>query len=796
MLRRLLGVGLVAACQATSASLAALAADTDELGVAEVTPRRQALLHVHRGSQEHKAPDMSRMVAMMEKLAKALEQEQDESKGLKISRAKECRLGIATPEKAIKKGKELVQETKENLETYKGDMKSLEATIAGIQKQITSAMGEVDSLNGQLKKLRQRQKKAASSASASLQQLDRVIQKEYRLEKELEEHPNTTPKPSGINAEVNKLEELSSQLDHSSQSDDVPEAPTDDDGDAASFVQTEMLSEIEEGIAGIAANVGAAHQLAVLKADKAALVKAREKAKKGFNEEEQKLIDLLRIKKEEVEKLEASLREQQPILADKLKQASETDRAKAMAERVLVRDEEALQMMQDKCKLMATAADEENKLRFQLINLIKMPAKLLEGMNSMLFLTKDLQELGGKSILEVPEEATSFLQEASSSSSSSTELAAEMRAALRSSDDQEAKDAGVVPDQAPVEQQQQSEASQAMQMAMQMQQQVAMVQEENGDAQTGPFDKVAGMIKSLMTSLRDQANEEMDLHQWCMDAEVKNKKDWQKIRAAMDETATEIHWAKSAIAQLDDQLAFFSSELKRLTDHKAATEKQKKDEGDRMSRYLSDHQKPIQALEKVVIVLRQQCSLSAKDLQLVQTNSSRVRITGQHRDKPQVDPAMLLQDAVSGQGQSRRGQCLEAAKLVVQALAKFDELDKAIKKYKSDFDKMASSEVSKTAEAINTRSKGLRSAKSDRAARTSDMATSENDKKQSEKDLKLVETAKQQQEQKCQKKDTREDRMARRAEEIGALKSALKVMEGEEIPVSSLAQTDTHTVHT
>lgn len=38
--------------------------------------------------------------------------------------------------------------------------------------------------------------------------------------------------------------------------------------------------------------------------------------------------------------------------------------------------------------------------------------------------------------------------------------------------------------------------------------------------------------------------------------------------------------------------------------------------------------------------------------------------------------------------------------------------------------------------------------------------------------------------------------MARRAEEIGALKSALKVMEGEEIPVSSLAQTDSHTVHT
>lgn len=792
MMRRLLGVSLVAACQATSASLAALAADTDEMGVAEAAPRRQSsLLHVHRGSSEKK-PDMSRMVSMMEKLAKGLEQEQDESKGLKISRAKECRLGIALPEKAIKKGKELVQETKENLETYKGDMKSLEATIAGIQKQITSALGEVDGLNGRLKMLRKKQKKAASSASASLQQLDRVIQKEYRLEKEVEEHPNTTPKPSGINAEVSKLEELNSQLDHSSTSEDVSEAPTDDD-EAPAFVQTEMDSEIEEGIAAVAANVGAAHQLAVLKADKSALVKAREKAKKGFNDEENKLIDLLRIKKEEVEKLEASLREQQPILADKLKQASETDRSKAMAERVLVRDQEALQMMQDKCNLMAVASEQENKLRFQLINLIKMPAKLLEGMNSMLFLTKDLQDLGGKQVLEVPEEATSFLQTEAQSSSSSTQLADEMRAALRSSDDQEAKDAGAVSDEAPVEQQQQSASSQAMQMAMQMQQQVTMVQEENGDTATGPFDKVSGMIKSLMTSLRDQANEEMDLHQWCTEAEVKNTKDRIQIRAAMDETATEIHWAKSAIAALDDQLAFFSSELKRLTEHKAGVEKQKTDEKSRMDRYLADHRKPIQALEKVVMVLRQQCSINAKDLMLMQTNSSHVTAKA---DKSQVDPASLLQDAVSGQGQSRRGQCLEAAKMIVQGLAKFDELDKAIKKYRNDFDKVASSEVSKTTDAINMRSKGLRSAKSDRAERTSDMATSENDKKQSEKDLKLVETAKQQQEQKCQKKDTREDRMARRAEEIGALKSALKVMEGEEIPVSSLAQTDSHTVHT
>jgi len=332
-----------------------------------------------------------------------------------------------------------------------------------------------------------------------------------------------------------------------------------------------------------------------------------------------------------------------------------------------------------------------------------------------------------------------------------------------------------------------------MQMAMQMQQQVTMVQEENGDTATGPFDKVSGMIKSLMTSLRDQANEEMDLHQWCTEANAKNTKDRIQIRAAMDETATEIHWAKSAIAALDDQLAFFSSELKRLTEHKAGVEKQKTDEKSRMDRYLADHRKPIQALEKVVMVLRQQCSINAKDLMLMQTNSSHVTAKA---DKSQVDPASLLQDAVSGQGQSRRGQCLEAAKMIVQGLAKFDELDKAIKKYRSDFDKMASSEVSKTGDAINMRSKGLRSSKSDRAARTSDMATSENDKKQSEKDLKLVETAKQQQEQKCQKKDTREDRMSRRAEEIGALKSALKVMEGEEIPVSSLAQTDSHTVHT
>jgi len=795
MLRRLLGVALVAACQVTldaakaKKSFAGLnLGDADApAAAADGAPRRQAsLLHVRRGGQAGK-PDVSRMVATMEKLAKALEKEQDESKGLAKTRAKECRSTIAEPEKAIKKGRELIQETKENLATYKGDQQSLASTIAGVNKQITAAMSEIDSLTSQLSKLRKRQKKASASAAASLQQIDKVIAKEYRLEKDLEEHPDTTPRPTGINAEVSRLEELGSHLAYA-------DAPADE---GVAFVQTAMLSEL------ISATSGAAHQLGVLKQDRTELVQARERAKKGFNEEEKRLIDLLKIKHEEAEKLEASLREQQPILADKLKQATETNRAKNMAERVLERDITALQMMQDKCKLMTVAAEQEAKLRFQLINLIKMPAKLLEGMDSMMFLAQDLQDLGGDARWAAGS-APSFVQV--EAQTSSAELGDAMQAALRSADDQEAKQEGAVPDEAPAEQQ--SASTQAMQMAMQMQQQVAMVQEENGDTATGPFDKVSGMIKALMTSLRDQANEEMDLHQWCTDTAVKNKKDRLKIRAYMDETATEIHWAKSAIAQLDDQIGFFSGEVKRLEDHRVGTEKLKDVETARLTKYLSDHEHPVKNLEKVVIVLREQCQIDAKELKLIQGQAnfdlfrSQANLTGVSEagtGKAQDDPAMLVQgDVFKDATQSRRGQCLEAAKLVVEALAKFDELDKAIVKYRADFLKLSTTEVTKTADAINMRNKGLRSATSDRAKRTSDMATSENDKKQSEKDLAMIEKAKQQQEQKCQKKDTREDRIARRVEEIGALKSALKVMEGEEIPVESLAQTGSasHTVHT
>jgi len=539
-----------------------------------------------------------------------------------------------------------------------------------------------------------------------------------------------------------------------------------------------------EGSAG--AGAGAGSQLAVLKADRAELVKARESAKRGFNEEEKKLIDLLKIKHTQLEKLEENLREQQPILADKLKQAAETKRAKDMAEQVLKVDADALELAKDSCGLVAVSAEQQVKLRSQLISLIQMPAKLLESMDTMMFLAKDLRDLGGPSML-------SFVQ-TQAESKSTAELGDMVQAALHTADAEEDKQVESADQEmrSALGEGSADPSAAAVQTVQAVVQQAALVQAEGGGSALGPFDKVSDMIQALLTSLRDQANEEMDLHQWCVENTAKNNKDRIKVRAYMDETATEIHWAKSAIASLDDQITFFSAEHTRLQTHGKNIAKEAEDEDKRIAKMLADHKNPEKVLERVVIVLRQLCELSDNDLSLVQANSTHARVrVGQLRASAAA--IVQVQDTTS----SKRGQCAEAAKLTMQAMGKLDALDTALGKYRNAFFTLSKSEVSRTNEAIGVRAKGLRSAKADRAKRSSDLATSENDRKQSEKDLALVEKAKEQQEQKCQKTDTREERMARRAEEITALKSALKVLQGEEVPVESLAQTgsSTHTVH-
>merc|ERR1719310_759489 len=88
-------------------------------------------------------------------------------------------------------------------------------------------------------------------------------------------------------------------------------------------------------------------------------------------------------------------------------------------------------------------------------------------------------------------------------------------------------------------------------------------------------------------------------------------------------------------------------------------------------------------------------------------------------------------------------------------------------------------DAKKASEARNTE---LTSTKAARAQRASELATATKDEKEAEKELKLIDDAKKELEHSCSHVETREEKMARRKDEIGALKEALNVLNGEAIP--------------
>jgi len=156
---------------------------------------------------------------------------------------------------------------------------------------------------------------------------------------------------------------------------------------------------------------------------------------------------------------------------------------------------------------LATIADGEVKTRFKLSGVVRMAEKILETMDTTLFLARDVQDLSAPSV------PMSFVQVASSRSDS---------------------------------------------------------REEVEDATSGPFDEVQQMISTLISELRDQAAGDMDQHQFCSESVAKNRQARHTVENAIDVKKSEILWAETAIARLDDEVSFYESEKARLT--QAATD--------------------------------------------------------------------------------------------------------------------------------------------------------------------------------------------------------------------------------
>jgi len=556
-----------------------------------------------------------------------------------------------------------------------------------------------------------------------------------------------------LKAQVSLLHQLGNRL--SATSDDEPSPAID------SFLQTDSSASSNQGGAS-GSNKG------LLQADQQSLMEAKEMADRGFDEEEAKLEELLKIARDQVKKLQESLADTQPDLANKLRQSAEVNASRIMAVRSLARDKDLLIHVQEKCKFLAVSVENLNTLRFQLSDLLRMPAKLLKKMDAMMFLARDLQSLKSSSQeASEPGDPVSFLQEGSQVAQH-TENGGKYREHMRALlwDEKEPVEA---PRSVPVSPHR-KKASGASETGL------GMVQEDS--ANTGPFDDVTAMIKSLVASLKEEANEDTNHVQWCADNQAENLGERVKAKDALDSLTAEVRWAKTAISRLETEIAFLKAEVPRLQDAGKKCISDIQFENELVKGLDSDQKEAQQVLMKVAIVVKELCQIEDdKKVMLFQRNSSIWH-------KNPHGATLFLQRGRMSMHNSRYNNCVEGLDIIQKALTKSSELNTATQKYLKDFTDRILAYKRKVDDAQMEQVANLNSASQARAKRANELAKAEHDETQKKENLRLLVKTKGQLEERCGPKvESPEERLQRRSDEIEALKNALSVLEGQSIPV-------------
>jgi chromosome segregation ATPase len=461
----------------------------------------------------------------------------------------------------------------------------------------------------------------------------------------------------------------------------------------------------------------------VLKEDKQEVVRASQAVQKGFDEEEKKILDLIEVERKKLQDLEDNMQDLQPAISNKLKQAMEINRTLDAAQRGLKRDNSLLKIENEKCSLIDQSVSEQRKKRSAVVNDVAMASQLIEHMDTALFLARDLRALKRPS--------PSFLQ---LDSQSHTDIAEKSVKPISFVQEDIASSSGL----------EQMIENYGSSMGM----------------STGPFDKVEQMISGLVASLKNQANEEVNQNQFCEDSLSKNRNDRVAKKNSIDTLSSTIRWSEMAIVRLDDDVKYLEEEKTRLSGAQEAEAKKLTEEVDRVNKELKEHNLASEVVAKSVEILTQLCDLGSSFVQ--QSSESETQRQS---------------------GGSRLSQCQEAANLLKDAASGVQTLDQATNQYLQKYTTMSNTIKDDAKSSFDARDSELKSTKAARAQRASELATANKDVKEAEKELKLIDDAKAELEHQCSHVETREEKMARRKDEIDALKEALNVLQGESIPV-------------
>jgi hypothetical protein len=668
--------------------------------------------------------DTVQTVQTLNEVVNGINEEEDKNMARKASLQSSCRDTQRALESAITESERTASSASDDLQAAGAQVQDMQAAISSLQEQITASSAELDRLQVRLKELREQNGAFDNATDATLLAVEQAAGQAKRMAHE----QRRVKAPSPLTKQVSYLEELSNSLTASA----LP---------APSFVQ---VASVAHGKASVAA-------FDALNADKDVLLQSRETARDDFSEEEKNVLELIEIERKKLQELEKSLEDQQPTLANKLQQAAELNQTLASSNRGLVRDRKVLETSEAKCSMMLTSIDAQKSLRLQVSDKIRMAVKLLETMDASMFLSKDVTSL---------KSPPSFMQIKSRSVGS-----VDVQNALLDS----MSSAGPAPPG--------GQAAVLGLLAEASSSDATLSVGVQGQA-TGPFDQVTDMIKALMASLKDQANEAVNKDQFCHDSMGQNRRERLDKKNTIDMKKSAMRFSSTAMSRLDGEITFLTSEIARLNELVTTAEAEKQGEQDRVNQEAEDHRLAVNIISEVMSVLTQLCELDgapAPAPAFLQTEKK----TSSKSASGTTSTAKLMTKSLS-----KFSQCGEAVNLLQEGVDKFGEQDTAASAYLTSFEALSDDEKTDAENSVAERTTEKTEKEASRAEQADAKATAEGDLESAQNELALIDEAKKQLEKDCGPgTETHEERQARRKEEIEALKSAYDVLDGEAVPV-------------
>jgi DNA repair exonuclease SbcCD ATPase subunit len=121
----------------------------------------------------------------------------------------------------------------------------------------------------------------------------------------------------------------------------------------------------------------------------------------------------------------------------------------------------------------------------------------------------------------------------------------------------------------------------------------------------GPFDKVVTMIEELITKLKEEAAAEADHKAWCDEQLKNNKLKREKKTAHVEKLSAEIESLDGQIATMAEEIKTLAKEQKELATAMSEATAQRQKEKAKNTKAISDAQAGSEAVKQAIVVLRE-----------------------------------------------------------------------------------------------------------------------------------------------------------------------------------------------